>query len=990
MASRFCAALLPGRRRGQSEQGELASERIAHDAARHLRGAEGTGHDADLDDFDDEDIYEDEVDEDEDALLDSHEENEDEDLEDESLSVLEKQESGEQARLRQQALASYEDVILSGRNADAHGQELSFQDSFNRRATASPLQLDRRNSGEDLEQRTAKANAARDLFFLAQEGDASAALELRRGDRAPSSASWSHRRSQRRRSAGGRHEGAETPDSFNYVLMERAIEASLRELSLRATEGLSQQERVAADHEREAIEVMSRQFLGDQADMLRTARRECKRLAPQLRQHMSTVAKELNRKLCENLGHGAGRRGAASNGFAADDQEQYETAVSKLKKELAILTRHLSQIRVEQHFPRCMMWKLKVDAGDGTFIGMRDLEIGEIKADYHISTVKSKPGHIRMEVNNIVANLGIQELSIRGANTKARILGGLLTPTITRLDLDVRGSWILELKFSQGSGHRQHRQRDQRAGQQSPQARWEEVKERSTFNLTLTRKVTGLTTIRLPQSFLQTLSKLLIPKLVTGAIKTILPIELGLLLREHDNAVSVKGSINIAGDMSPQTWREPLVGPTAAAARARASLGISQSEAIMLDYICRGSRAAAAGFKNKAISLGRLFKWRLKYATYRVDELQEMLDLIQRDASATLPRGWLAQLVLFVTLLAKKPLNVRLALTSVDMDINLSRTVDAALDAYMTYFAQSVAGARAQKARIAARQHFEEAQQRVAAIRKLMRDFVTPLVEPRVEGNITGLFMGGINAGLSALTLRNVIASLRMPAHFLFRPIIPRNLEELTIEIEGLAGPRDGEYTVKLRMDDLDGEASLTLRDVHLDLFRAGSEPGAIVFEATEARASMMLKMLDQILYAASQQVQVSDGIDADAVGQDPGAFVLAGTAPLVERVEAILSISRAFDADTGGAREDAPSEAAHDDADEARETKATFLPDFVLNDANDLRADVSDIHVVIVKENDSRRAREKVLRLQLHAQSEKALQISIRANMRDMLDLYQ
>eukprot|EP00512_Aurantiochytrium_limacinum_P007452 CAMPEP_0171525962 /NCGR_PEP_ID=MMETSP0959-20130129/10079_1 /TAXON_ID=87120 /ORGANISM="Aurantiochytrium limacinum, Strain ATCCMYA-1381" /LENGTH=291 /DNA_ID=CAMNT_0012067233 /DNA_START=176 /DNA_END=1047 /DNA_ORIENTATION=- len=288
----------------------------------------------------------------------------------------------------------------------------------------------------------------------------------------------------------------------------------------------------------------------------------------------------------------------------------------------------------------------------------------------------------------------------------------------------------------------------------------------------------------------------------------------------------------------------------------------------------------------------------------------------------------------------------------------------------------------AQKARVVARARYEEAQLRVATISKLMRTFIVPIINPSIELDLTGLFIGGLHTGFGLGAIHRVIANLKLPPHFLFRPTLRQKMKknDRIVEIEGNLGPREDEYTVIVRMDSLDGEASISLRDVRLDMFRSSADPGGITLQAKEVRASMLLNMIDQLLGEISHRVEQSEQeqqqqqqqqqqFNGESATSDPHedeqspnihtTYVFPETRELIEHAEAVLGVSRAFDNEEEGDSEDPNDSSIPDSVHEG------FLPYFILDDTNDLRCDVQNIHAVVLKVHDGRRNMD-TLRLRL------------------------
>ena len=58
---------------------------------------------------------------------------------------------------------------------------------------------------------------------------------------------------------------------------------------------------------------------------------------------------------------------------------QYD--ITLLTDKLIYMIRHLNELELEQYFPKCMQWKVRLNSGDGLFIGMRDVDLEMLDAD---------------------------------------------------------------------------------------------------------------------------------------------------------------------------------------------------------------------------------------------------------------------------------------------------------------------------------------------------------------------------------------------------------------------------------------------------------------------------------------------------------------------------------------------------------------------------------------------------------------------------------
>ena len=636
-------------------------------------------------------------------------------------------------------------------------------------------------------------------------------------------------------------------EEFDYTLMDQDLKATLDAVYSSSME-LGERTKL-----HETIASSRQSLVKNQQSSINEGKTKIKSLVESFRKHRMKLTSELASKSKENYSATtpSGRRKrdlfrkVKTNSSkhiltpaGKAEQEIFEEELKALKSELNLVSRYYYRLKVEQYFPKCLQYKFRINAGDGVFIGLRDIEIGHVTSRFHAE--KHKSDCFKVHVTNIAASIGILDLSIRGSSAKAKMFQSILvSSTIGRLDVDVTGSWTLVLRFDE------------------KRQKWVENREGSVFKLTIARKTTGFSTMLLPQQLLQTLSNGLLPKLITGALRTVLPPHIGQILIHAGNVASISGDLEIKGEMSPGVWREPLVGPTSLAAKARHALNLTEEEAVALDFICRTSGATSAGFHQKAISLGRLYKWRLQFSMYHVIELEPMLQMVQDTAGLGMPNGWLFQMVAGVTLLARKPIDCWVNVTHFKVDLDLSHVIDASTDMYLASYRTAKNLTSAQKLRDTAKKDLAAAEKTVTAISHIIHRVVTPLVNSMVKCVANTMLIGGVNSGgFLAVSLKHIDAHVKMPDLFSATAVLPKG-DEVRLNVIGKSGPRLDEYTFKISEKGSDNEGAdseISIRNTVLSLFPSGSAPGSVKLDASEVRASLLLPVLDTAFHSLGSQ----------------------------------------------------------------------------------------------------------------------------------------
>jgi len=547
-------------------------------------------------------------------------------------------------------------------------------------------------------------------------------------------------------------------------------------------------------------------------------------------------------------------------------QQRYERKINVLQEELATTVSHLNDLELEQYFPKCMQWKVRLNSGDGLFIGMRDLDLELLDADIELGR-GADLGTVFMSVTNICAIIGMYQFSLDGNTAKAKLLRGLLTPTVNRLDIEISGNWKLKLRFKPGSEQEDHR------------PKW--VREDSVFDLRMTKQASGAGLVRLPDRIIRWLTTQLIPSVISNSIMLNIPVRLGKFFSHPQNYIRLKGKIHLRGEIPPRVWSAPLVAPTASGKLARRAMGLTNEEAVFLDLMMRTDLATVAGFHRKAISMNRFFKWRLQYASVPTSRLVKMLSVIESDPNVHLqfldqeaarngivvdpPDGWAMQLLNRVCELAVKPVTFDVEINEIDADINVRQGIDVFTGMYVESLEHDVERAVGKRAVRAALKRVEEAKDRANAVERAMeRDFAS-LLSDRISLDLRGMLLGGIVSGIIMATVRNVDAAIRLPENFAYTDLygeMPVTSEGYNLTVSGQAGPEPGEYTLQAshkhkNPDDFtypfesvpDDDGQAIVRDVQLNLFPKNAPPGTISLFADSIRASMYMCTLGEMTY---------------------------------------------------------------------------------------------------------------------------------------------
>lgn len=278
---------------------------------------------------------------------------------------------------------------------------------------------------------------------------------------------------------------------------------------------------------------------------------------------------------------------------------------------------------------------------------------------------------------------------------------------------------------------------------------------------------------------------------------------------------------------------------------------MSLEEAVILDYMLRGPRAIAAGFSNKAATLARLYKWRLKYASYNLSELETLFDLIQQDSRTRMPRGWFSQIMYRVELLALKPVTLDVEVTSAEVEVDLQEITKTSMQLFLAERERVLESAKSEKAKAVAQKELNLFKTKIVSTMNSM-NFVKNILNNSISASAS-MFVYGGEEGFVALEVRDLEGVGRVP-NFRLPTVIPSQEEDIPIEVHGEDGPEEGEYTVMIYdpvrgdVQDKENGTFITLSDIAIELLPKGGGPGCVRLRAERLRASAFFPSLDDVL----------------------------------------------------------------------------------------------------------------------------------------------
>ena len=328
-----------------------------------------------------------------------------------------------------------------------------------------------------------------------------------------------------------------------------------------------------------------------------------------------------------------------------DENTHATTAANILKYQL--LSSQLMNEQIEQIFPESMRWILRMQPEPNLFLGIRDIDIENLKAKFDI---KGKNGEIKLHVSNLEAAFSVYELKICGSTQTAKMLSNLLSPS--RIDLKVYGEWLMPLTFSKDKYS------------------WEVSKD-AIFKLKIKKTVGGVSAIKLPDKLISWLLNTFLPNVIKDAIISSLPDKLGDLIHDEMTTIQLFGTINIRSDLPINIWQAKLHKDTSLGKFARSKLGITKDEADRLYFTTHHSAGRAAGFGSK-LSMRGLHKFRLKYASCSDADVASLLDAVDRVANPKLEsRGWLNEIMKKVDRLSLKSQTVNISINNANILFDL-------------------------------------------------------------------------------------------------------------------------------------------------------------------------------------------------------------------------------------------------------------------------------------------------------------------------------
>jgi len=678
-------------------------------------------------------------------------------------------------------------------------------------------------------------------------------------------------------------------------------------------------------------------------------------------------------------------------------QKNFEKRLDKLQEELATASYHLNELELEQYYPKCMQWKVRVNSGDGLFIGIRDADLASLDCDFRLlgqGNVKGKQV-VTLRMSNIDCRVGLYQFSIDGTTAKAKLLRGLFTPTVNRLDLELGGTWDIELTYID------------RKSSSDNHSKWHVSK--NNFNLNLKKQASGAGMLRLPDKIISWLVTSLLPSVMSSSLQDAIPVRFGKFLQDPDNVASVEGKVQIRGDVPPQVWCAPLVGPAMYSEHARRLIGLGFEEAVLLDIMCRSAMSKNAGFHGKSVSIHRLFKWRLQFASQSTSKLRKILRIIETDPTlarqfseehegeVNTPEGWLLQLIDRVCELSVKPISFHLEIHTLNVSADMRHLLDFLAGTYiesLEHEVEKIGGSRAakvaEKRLIAAQKRLDDAQ---ASLKTLI-----PVVRNTISCNFGFMVLGGVRAGVMATLIENLNADLKLPPNF----SLHKHMGEALLISQGynlsVQGEQNGSvYTLKARhkwlherdslfpVDDVpEDDAQLTMQDVSLNVFPSNSELGTVSLKAGTLQGSLLLPTLaemtmdyypyfpDQVAQAKGKPTENPRKSRKEKKSVRYAAFAAGGSSSgsvVVDSSRKMVSdLWRRYKDISGAAKEQEPGTDFRRDI---LQGDHTLLPKVLCDDSSDLHIDVRGLKVQVVREKSSYDGGETI-RLSINSTSSK------------------
>ncbi|GBG32695.1 Hypothetical Protein FCC1311_089202 [Hondaea fermentalgiana] len=753
------------------------------------------------------------------------------------------------------------------------------------------------------------------------------------------------------------------------------------------------------------IKVLRNNLLTEQAKLIANVRAQSKAVIKGLRKHVAELNKSITKKLREEddadgdddasaaakaysrsvsraAADSSGGRSTGGEGDEEDEdfegfydqhrkrinmaqqllQQRFEARLDRLQEELATTMSHLNDLELEQYYPKSMNWKVRLNSGDGMFIGMRDVDLELLDADVEMIG-GAELGTVEINVTNIEAVVGIYQFSIDGSTVQSKLLRGLLTPTVNRLDLNIKGTWRIKLRFQKGEENADHR------------PMW--IKEGSEFKLELTKHMSGASLVRLPDRVVRWLTTQLIPQVISNAVMLSLPTRLGAFFRNPPNSLRLDGKIKMRGEIPPRVWTAPLVAPTASAELARRAMGLTSDEAVLLDLLLRGDLATTAGFHRKAVSIYRLYKWRLQYASIPLARLEKILGEVESDKNLQThvenaellspPSGWLLQLVNRVCELARKPVSFDLEIHGVEADINVQQMIAISTGMYLDGLEHEAEVALGRRAKLAAEKKVNDAKANVANIERVVQN-TAALLSDRVSLDLRAGLTGGLTSGIIMMHISNFMAQLLLPADFEWQQLFGEariTSRGYNLTIKGQSGPGEEEYTLSANHQFVDPEeypfatppgedARATIRNLQLNLFPNGARAGTVRLAAETVRASLYMATLGEATFPLPDEetATLAGSVHTrSSVGERDASFGKDDETD--EKVEELLQRSRTLVSGLWS-RYEATQADLHPEAEQPRQIQHPTLPTFMTSENHDLFFDIRGLKIEAVRETGS------------------------------------
>ena len=628
-------------------------------------------------------------------------------------------------------------------------------------------------------------------------------------------------------------------------------------------------------------EASPKQVPASKKKRLNKIRQLSKELLLKQKQHTDQISKELNVSISElkRKLHKIDAQVETSAAAAASQNEPAndKTLTDRLEKRTKLLG-DLRRLEVEAQFPECMRWMLRVQTEPNLYFGIRDIDLDTVTAKFKLHAGKSI---CKIHVTELEAILSAYEMKICGSTNKAKMLGNLLAPS--RVDLKLSGEWLLPLRYGKT-----------KRGAPS----WSVLRESAMFKIKVAKSVGGSATLKLPGKLLQWLANALLPALISNAIREAMPDALGALFMEESNCVEVEGSISLKSDTKPSVWQAKLHKRRPESAIARSILGITLEEAELLYKTLRNDYGKAVSF-GQTVSMRGLHKFRLRYASFGVQEMSPLLDALE---GATKPEsngyGWLSEILNKVDALANKSEVVEVSLVNVNVSFDLYSFVHTfwsiqlqAMKAACEEHTKRKTNRTAKKGLALSKMHSSENDAALKAfndfeIAKAAASFTYTLVDILISvvehiGVNTKLLVHGGSDGYALLSLDDLDIVCRLPQ--LCEVLFPANVIEL-MEMAMLCskGPGKEEYKFSY-YPIIDGNRTESAIDLVLGTTVVEFSGGLITGKSKRLCIQVLVDMLN---LALKETEDSDDGSSTTGAASNAGKREIMSAEKLVPMIE--------------------------------------------------------------------------------------------------------